>query len=80
MKLAYFFQLKDMLIMIAFGFIFGVIYGLLNIPNKIKKIFPLQIFSDILFTILFSASLFFLINLINHGEIRLFLIFKMIFF
>lgn len=74
MKISYILQLKDMSIMLAFGFALGIFYGMLNIHNKIKKIFVLQLFSDIIFIALSFGSLILLVNIINQGELRLFLI------
>ena len=37
MKISYVLQLKDLSIMLLFGFLLGIIYGILNIPNTIKK-------------------------------------------
>lgn len=73
MKLSYILQLKDLCIMLFFGFIIGIIYGIINIPNNIKKMIVVQIISDILFTILFFGIFIILTNIINQGEVRLFL-------
>jgi len=74
MKISYILQLKDFSIMIIFGFLLGIIYGILNIFNSIKPRLFLQILTDIIFSILASILFIILVNKINMGEIRLFLI------
>lgn len=73
MKISYVLQLKDFCIMLGIGVILGIIYGILNIPNKIKTIRAIQIISDILFSAIAIISFIIFINLINMGEIRFFL-------
>ena len=73
MKISYILQLKDLSIMLGFGFILGVIYGILNISNFIKKRLISQIISDIIFSIVAIIAFIILINKINLGQIRLFL-------
>lgn len=73
MKLSYILQLKDLCIVLFFGFIIGIIYGLLNIPTNIKKNLPLQIILDLIFSIIYTIIFLILINIINQGELRLFL-------
>jgi len=73
MKISYIFQLKDFLILLAVGFVLGIIYGLFNISSRIKSRYFLQIITDFLFVVIFSGTFFILINIINMGEIRLFL-------
>lgn len=74
MKISYILQLKDLSIMVFFGFVLGIIYGLLNILSTIKRQLFIQIVSDISFSIVSIIIFIFSINKINMGEIRLFLI------
>lgn len=74
MKISYVLQLKDLSIMLLFGFLLGIIYGLLNIPNTIKKKLFIQIISDIIFSLTSIFIYIVLINKVNMGESRLFLI------
>ena len=73
MKISYVLQLKDFSIMLAFGFLLGIIYGILNISNFIKSRLFTQILADIIFSTLAIITFIILINKINMGEIRLFL-------
>lgn len=75
MNFSYILQTKDLCIMIFFGFVIGIIYTLINIPNLIKKILTVRIICDILFSLLFTLVFLLLINLINNGELRMFLLF-----
>jgi len=74
MRISYVLQLKDLSIMFAFGILLGVIYGILNICNFIKQHLFTQIFADIFFSLMAIITFLILINKINMGEIRLFLI------
>jgi len=74
MKLSYTLQIKELCILMFFGFIIGVLYDILNTPTTIKKNTPLQIVIDILFVCIFSALFLLIINIVNDGEIRFFLI------
>ena len=74
MTLLYILQIQDLSMMLFFGVINGILYGIANIPNKIKKNIIYQIICDILFTIIFTFIFIFLVNILNDGEIRLFLI------
>lgn len=74
MKLSYTLQLKDLCILMFFGFFVGILYSLINIPTRIKKNLLLQIIIDILFSILCSFIFLILINIINQGELRFFLL------
>ena len=60
--------------MFAFGVLLGIIYGILNICNFIKQRLITQILADIIFSLLAIITFIVLINKINMGEIRLFLI------
>lgn len=74
MKISYILQLKDFLIMLAIGFIIGIIYGILNIITVIKKNYAVQILSDTIFTIISFATFLISVNIVNWGQIRLFLL------
>lgn len=74
MKISYILQLKDFFIMFGAGFVVGIIYGLINIVNLNKKHQIITNIIDFIFVIFSSTSLLLLINLINLGEFRLFLI------
>lgn len=75
MKLSYILQLKQFGILLIFGIILGIFYGLINIHNQTKRIFPLQIITDIIFPIVGIISLIIIVNKINYGQLRLYLIF-----
>jgi len=75
MKISYVLQLEYLLIMIGIGFIIGIFYGVINIFNKIKKIYLLQICTDCFFCILFTSLLIISCNILNMGQLRLYLIF-----
>lgn len=74
MKISYIFQLKDASIMFICGIIIGIIYGILNIANFIKSRLYTQIISDIIFSIISVVLYIILINQINSGEIRIYLL------
>jgi hypothetical protein len=74
MKISYILQIKDLCIVLVFGFIIGILYNISNSHNNIKKILAIQIISDIVFTLIFSGTFLLLINILNQGEIRLFLL------
>ena len=74
MKISYILQLKDFSIMLIIGLLLGVVYGILKMPNRIKKLYILEIISDIIFVILSTTICIFAINKINYGSIRLFLL------
>ena len=74
MKLSYVLQLKDFSIMLGIGFIIGIFYGIINIPNRIKKNWIYQIICDLLFSIIAFGTLIIMVVYLNMGEMRLFLI------
>ena len=74
MKISYILQLKDFGIMLLLGLILGIIYGILNMHSKIKLIYFLQIISDLIFSCLTYFIFAIVINKINYGEIRIFLL------
>lgn len=73
MKISYILQLKELCILMFFGFILGIFYSIINLPITIKKNTPTQIFIDILFSFIFLSLFLLLVNLINDGEFRIFL-------
>ena len=79
MKISYILQMKDFAIMFAFGAVIGVIYGILNIPNFIKQRIWTQIIADLIFSTVAFITFLLLINFINLGEIRAFLVIGYIF-
>lgn len=75
MKLSYVLQLKDFLILLLFGFVFGICYGIISATNLPHKNLILKNILDFLFA-LFGVVLFIILVLfVNLGEFRLFLLF-----
>ena len=74
MKISYALQLKDFFILFLIGIGIGIIYGILNMCQKIKPIYAIQIILDIVFCIISTIVFLFSINIINMGEFRLFLL------
>ena len=74
MKISYVLQIKDLTIMFAFGVLLGIFFGIINIINYIHQRFFTQILADIIFSIVSILLFIILINKINMGEIRLFLL------
>ncbi len=74
MKISYILQLKDFLIMFGIGILIGILYGIINIPTHIKKNLILQIFNDLLISVITCITFIGAINIINFGEFRAFLL------
>ena len=74
MKISYVLQLKDFSIVFGFGILLGIFYGIINIPNHIKERLFLRIINDLAFSIVFFGVLFLLIEYINLGKIRIYLV------
>ena len=74
MKISYILQLQDFFIMLGIGILIGIFYGIINIINRIKYIYPIQIISDIIFSLVAVITLLILCNILNMGQIRLFLV------
>ena len=74
MKISYILQLKDFFIIFGIGFLMGILYGIINAPNLIKKRLPFRIIVDLIFTMICSIIFIISINLVNLGEFRFFLI------
>lgn len=74
MKISYILQMKELCIILFFGFIIGILYEIINLSNNIKKILIVQIICDIIFCTIFTAVFIFLVNVLNQGEMRLFLL------
>lgn len=74
MKISYILQLKDFLVMFGLGILVGIIYGIINIPTKIKKNIFLQIINDLIICITATISFLLAINYINFGQFRTFLV------
>ncbi|MGN0961179.1 MAG: spore cortex biosynthesis protein YabQ [Christensenellales bacterium] len=74
MKISYILQLKDFSIMLGIGAILGIFYGILNLFSIVKKNIVFQIIVDIIFSATALIIFILFINIINMGEIRLFLL------
>jgi hypothetical protein len=74
MKISYILQLKDFFIIFIIGFAVGILYEIINIPSRIKKILILQILIDVVFSLILYVVFLIMINLINLGEFRTFLL------
>lgn len=74
MKISYVLQLKDFSIMLGIGFILGICYTILNTITLIKQNIIIQFILDIIFSIIAVSAYIILINIINMGEFRLFLL------
>ena len=70
MKISYILQLKDFSIMFGVGIILGVFYGVINIPNFIKEHVVIRIICDIIFTSIMTFAFVFIVESINFGSIR----------
>jgi ABC-type phosphate/phosphonate transport system permease subunit len=73
MKISYVLQLKDFFVMFCLGMLIGIIYGIINIPTRIKKNIVLQIINDLIISITTTVLFLLAINLINFGQFRTFL-------
>jgi hypothetical protein len=74
MKISYILQLKDFCIMFGVGFLVALFYGIINIFPRIKKCLAIQIPIDVCFCIASFITFILMINLINMGEFRFFLL------
>lgn len=74
MKFSYILQIKELSIMMICGLFLGIIYEVLNIIPNLKKNIVLQITADIIFSFISLFSFIIIINVLNRGEIRLFLL------
>lgn len=74
MNLSYILQTKELCVIMFFGFILGIIYEIINIPQIMKAKKILKIVCDAIFSLIFTISFILLINIINSGKIRLFLL------
>ncbi|MCI5497259.1 MAG: spore cortex biosynthesis protein YabQ [Firmicutes bacterium] len=74
MKISYILQLKDFSIMFGVGIILGVFYGVINIPNFIKEHVVIRIICDIIFTSIMTFAFVFIVESINFGSIRAYLL------
>ncbi len=73
MKISYILQLKDFGIMLTIGFLLGCIYGVLNICCRIRYRFAIQLVTDLLFSLLAVIGFVISVNIVNMGQIRVFL-------
>ena len=74
MKISFIFQLKDLGIMFGIGILLGIFYGILNIINNIKEFLIVRIVCDIVFTITATLNFIILVQKINFGSIRAYLL------
>lgn len=74
MKISYILQLKDFLIMFGIGILIGILYGIINIPTKIRKVLALQIINDLIISTSACIIFIYAINVINLGQFRAFLL------
>ncbi|MBQ7352031.1 MAG: spore cortex biosynthesis protein YabQ [Clostridia bacterium] len=74
MIISNFLQFKDFFLMLGIGILFGIIYDLLStLPNIFQKLW-IRILIDFIFSILYCLGFIILINFINLGEFRWYLI------
>ena len=66
-------QFKDFCIFFGAGIAIGIIYDLINIPQKINKNTPLLIITDTIFSLIAFVCFWYLTNIINLGEFRLYM-------
>ncbi len=74
MKISYILQLKDFLILLFFGFIFGMCYGILSAINLPHKKLILKNILDFLLCASGVVLFIILILYVNLGKFRLFLL------
>lgn len=74
MKISSILQIRDLAIMFAVGICLGIIYGLINIINNIHENIITRIICDIFFMIIAVFSYIILVEKINFGSLRLYLI------
>ena len=74
MKINYILQLKEFSIIFGVGIGIGILYGIINIPNFIKEHVAVRICCDIIFTSIMTISFVFIVEIINFGSIRAYLL------
>ena len=74
MKISYILQMRELCIILFFGFIMGILYEIINLPNSIKKVLIIQIIIDIIACSILTAAFVLIVNVLNQGEMRLFLL------
>ncbi|MBE5736083.1 MAG: hypothetical protein E7356_01815 [Clostridiales bacterium] len=74
MKISYVLQLKDFFILFASGVTIGISYGLLNLIPYLKNSKIYQIIADLIISVGSTLVFLLLINVINMGEFRIFLL------
>ena len=74
MKISFILQLKDLGLMFGIGILLGIFYGILNIINNIKEFLIVRIVCDIVFTITATLTFIILVQKINFGSIRAYLL------
>ncbi len=74
MKISYVLQMREFLIMLSCGIVLGIIYGLLKALCRITKNKIVEIITNAILTAIGTIFFIFMVNVINLGEIRAFLI------
>lgn len=74
MKLSYVLQMRDFTILLIAGFILGIIFSVLSAPSFTRTKLPIKIPMDLIFTLIFAIVFIEVVNQVNMGEFRLFLI------
>lgn len=74
MKISAILQMKDLTIMFTAGIGLGIIYGLINIINNIHENIFSRIICDVFFMVIAIFSYIILVEKINFGSLRLYLI------
>lgn len=74
MKLSYVLQMRDFTILLLAGLIVSIVFSLITSPQFIKSKIALKIPIDFIFILIFAIVFIYLVNYINMGEFRLFLL------
>lgn len=74
MKISAILQMRDLGIMFAIGVCLGIIYGIINIFNHIHENIITRIICDIIFMIIATFSYIIIVEKINFGSLRLYLL------
>ena len=67
-------QFKEFCIFFGVGIAIGIIYDLINLPQKIKRNTPLLIITDTIFSVIAFVCFWYLTSIINLGEFRLYML------
>ena len=74
MNLSYILQMRDFCMLLLSGFVGGAIFSIISSPYFIRNKLIFKIPIDFAFTLLLTITFIGLINRINMGEFRLFLL------